>query len=169
MGMQVQPYNAPYDTIVVGDGLILAFVTITFDASNVSGNGLGPIAGTTYDPTNHLTTSFVYALASGGLTTPFTPFQQWGITEVLQMEFDGGSSDTTARNAGGIRTGHVKAQFDYTTQSIILKVVGGGSVDPFTLVDEAELDTTAASINVLTLNAIVLARGSVRPPKANLR
>lgn len=150
MAMNITPLNQPYDTILFGDGRIGAFAFITFDTTAV-----GAVAGTTYDPTNHLTTSFL----PGSMAAGQTPFDYWGIRRVDQIEFSGESSDQQA-SVGGAAVGRVLPYFLKSQQAIYLFGVGGTGADPITLINATELDTTAAALNALVFYCLIIGRGT---------
>jgi hypothetical protein len=146
----VLPLNNPYDTIQLGDGRIGAFCFIQFNSTAVGG-----IAGTTYDPTNHLTTSF----PNGGVAPGFSPFDYWGMKEIEQIEFSGDSSDQQA-SVGGAAVGRVIPFFFQPGQSIFLFGVGGTGADPITIISATELDTTANALNALTFYCLIIGKGT---------
>lgn len=142
--------NAPYDVVGLGDGRIMAFCFLGFDT-----NAVGAIAGTTYDPTDHLTTSFQR------MTAGKTIFDVFGMKHVEQVEFHNGSSDQQLKSAAATSTtGECKCEFVESGQYIKLKVVGGGGADPLTMQDELELDGTAAALNALFLQCAIIGRAS---------
>ncbi len=116
---------------------------LTFDTTSVGG-----IAGTTYDPTNHKTTHLRLGPVNGK-----NIFDLWGATNVHQMYFSNGSSDLSLKGAAAdSNTGEVKGVFVPGAGNEYIKVilVGNGSNGADTVAqDEAEIDTTAASLSAL--------------------
>lgn len=155
-------WNAPWDTIPLGAGFNVpgagyfggggsikaCFFVLTFDSTAVNA-----ITGTTYDPTNHYTTTIPLSNVAGK-----TLLDLWGIKTVHQIIWNNGSSDVQVQTAGGatFRTGEVKGRLVENGQYIELKIIGcGGTADPLTSQDEAEIDTTAGAMSALSFTGIL--------------
>lgn len=153
MAMVWSKLNSPYDAIDLGiapDGrrLKMCFFVLTFDATSVSG-----VTGTTYDSTNHYTTTIPLSDVAGS-----NLYHLWGIRDVSRMVFSNGSSDAQITGAAAnSNTGECKAEFVQSGRYIRLKVVGTGvdATNGYT-VTEAEVTTAAGNMSSLRFSGYLI-------------
>ena len=152
MAMVWAKWNSPWDVMLVtddkGNSYKKCFFILTFNTTSVSG-----IAGQTYDPTNHYTTSIPLSNVAGS-----SLFDLWGIRKVHQIRFSNGSSDTNIQGAAtDSNTGECKGEFVEGADYIKLKVVGNGSNATNTVPqDEAEVDSTSDNMSALRFTGWLL-------------
>ena len=153
MAMVFAKWNAPWDSMLVtddkGNSYKKVFFILTFNSTSVGG-----ISGTTYDPTNHYTTS----IPLGATVVGSTIFDLWGARKVHQIRFSNGSSDANIQNAtANSNTGECKGEFVEGADYVKLKVVGNGGDGTTTYPqDEAEIDTTAGNLSALRFTGWML-------------
>lgn len=150
-------------TFPVGDyqGILLL---LRFD-STVCGPSGSTVAGTTYDPTNHYTTSLEWntkaaILQAGGTVTGTTLMDACGFRRIVQAINIGESSSATAKaSAANTASGNVRCSWSASTGAFILTMNGNGvATDPTAMKAEAELDTTAAALAPLQFIMLVIGR-----------
>jgi len=146
MAMKFNRWNAPFDKISpFGVGMnaqssnrpmIAAFCELTWDATAV-----GPIAGQTYDATNHVTTLVQFALDG------FTPFQNWGMRYVHDFYCPDGSSGANVSNVSALKPGKCAIKFNEAGSFFQIFIVGNtGAADNLTPAQYLEADATIAGI-----------------------
>lgn len=152
MAMVWAKLNSPWDSFPVtddkGNSYKKCFFILTFNSTSVNG-----IAGQTYDPTNHYTTSIPLSNVAGS-----SLFDLWGIRKVHQIRFSNGSSDGDIKgSATDSNTGECKGEFVEGADYIKLKIVGNGSNGTDTVPqDEAEIDNTTGNLSALRFTGWLL-------------